>query len=146
MQPPLNGDHLFVEMLKVWKGRKKRAFRVNKWIYDVLISILRLNYFIKFLVYLLFFLCSYAVVCVEIKNEGEDAFKPEIYGDTIILERRITESTSTTVLKDHQGFNFWLRLCILCYVILPLFFFFSVNRKFISHNICLIGWKLLFIS
>ncbi|KAK4570872.1 hypothetical protein RGQ29_029649 [Quercus rubra] len=47
--------------------------------------------------------CSYAVVCVEIKNEGEDAFKPEIYGDTIILERRITESTSTTVLKDHQG-------------------------------------------
>ncbi|KAK7851694.1 structural maintenance of chromosomes protein 6a [Quercus suber] len=47
--------------------------------------------------------CSYAVVSVEIKNEGEDAFKPEIYGDTIILERRITESTSTTVLKDHQG-------------------------------------------
>lgn len=47
--------------------------------------------------------CSYAVVHVEMKNEGEDAFKPEIYGDTIIIERRISESTSSTVLKDHQG-------------------------------------------
>ncbi|KAK6926420.1 RecF/RecN/SMC, N-terminal [Dillenia turbinata] len=47
--------------------------------------------------------CSYALVQVEIKNEGEDAFKPEIFGDSIILERRITESGSSTVLKDHQG-------------------------------------------
>ena len=50
------------------------------------------------------FLCSYAVIQVEIKNEGEDAFKPEIYGDVIIVERRISVSTSSTVLKDHQGF------------------------------------------
>ncbi|GMY07832.1 structural maintenance of chromosomes protein 6B-like isoform X1 [Fagus crenata] len=47
--------------------------------------------------------CSYSIVYVEIKNEGEDAFKPEIFGDTIIVERRISESTSSTVLKDHQG-------------------------------------------
>ncbi|XP_062153767.1 structural maintenance of chromosomes protein 6B-like isoform X1 [Alnus glutinosa] len=47
--------------------------------------------------------CSYALVYVEIKNEGEDAFKPEIYGDVIILERRISVSTSSIVLKDHQG-------------------------------------------
>lgn len=47
--------------------------------------------------------CSYAVVEVELKNRGEDAFKLEIFGDSIIIERRITESTSTTVLKDHQG-------------------------------------------
>ncbi|KAF3433163.1 hypothetical protein FNV43_RR24265 [Rhamnella rubrinervis] len=47
--------------------------------------------------------CSYAVVHVEIKNQGEDAFKPEIYGDVIIIERRISESTSSTVLKDRQG-------------------------------------------
>ncbi|KAH9647771.1 Structural maintenance of chromosomes protein 6B [Citrus sinensis] len=47
--------------------------------------------------------CSYAMVEVELKNRGEDAFKPEIFGDSIIIERRITESTSTTVLKDHQG-------------------------------------------
>lgn len=46
---------------------------------------------------------SYAVVEVELKNWGEDAFKLEIFGDSIIIERRITESTSTTVLKDHQG-------------------------------------------
>ncbi|KAH9678477.1 Structural maintenance of chromosomes protein 6B [Citrus sinensis] len=47
--------------------------------------------------------CSYAMVEVELKNRGEDAFKPEIFGDSIIIGRRITESTSTTVLKDHQG-------------------------------------------
>lgn len=59
---------------------------------------------------LLPFLCSYALVYVEIKNEGEDAFKREIYGDVIVLERRISESTSSTVLKDHQGFNYFLLL------------------------------------
>ncbi|VVB13596.1 unnamed protein product [Arabis nemorensis] len=47
--------------------------------------------------------CSNALVRVEMKNEGEDAFKPEIYGDVLIIERRISESTSSTVLKDHQG-------------------------------------------
>ncbi|KAF3325888.1 structural maintenance of chromosomes protein 6B [Carex littledalei] len=47
--------------------------------------------------------CSYAAVFVEIKNRGEDAFKHEVYGDTIIIERRITESTSSTTLKDSQG-------------------------------------------
>ncbi|CAH8255156.1 unnamed protein product [Arabidopsis lyrata] len=46
--------------------------------------------------------CSYALVHVELKNQGEDAFKPEIYGDTLIIERRISDSTSLTVLKDHQ--------------------------------------------
>ncbi|PIA35639.1 hypothetical protein AQUCO_03500177v1 [Aquilegia coerulea] len=47
--------------------------------------------------------CSYANVQVELKNEGGEAFKPEVYGDVIIIERRISESTSSTVLKDHQG-------------------------------------------
>ncbi|KAL4557168.1 hypothetical protein LXL04_035340 [Taraxacum kok-saghyz] len=47
--------------------------------------------------------CSYALVHLEIKNQGEDAFKPTTYGDFIILERRITETTSTSVLKDWQG-------------------------------------------
>lgn len=37
------------------------------------------------------------------KNQGEDAFKPEVYGDVIIIERRITESASSTILKDHEG-------------------------------------------
>lgn len=49
------------------------------------------------------FMCSYALVRVEMKNQGEDAFKPETYGHTIIIERKISESTSSTVLKDHQG-------------------------------------------
>ncbi|XP_020572528.1 structural maintenance of chromosomes protein 6A-like isoform X2 [Phalaenopsis equestris] len=47
--------------------------------------------------------CSYAAIFVEIKNEGEDAFKPETYGNIIIIERRITELTSSIALKDHQG-------------------------------------------
>ncbi|CAK8575369.1 unnamed protein product [Lathyrus sativus] len=46
---------------------------------------------------------SNAVIHVEIQNEGEDAFKPEMYGDVIIVERRISESTSSITLKDHQG-------------------------------------------
>lgn len=45
---------------------------------------------------------------MEIKNQGEDAFKPEIYGDVITIERKISEATTSTVLKDHQGLN---RLC-----------------------------------
>ncbi|GAV68085.1 SMC_N domain-containing protein [Cephalotus follicularis] len=47
--------------------------------------------------------CSYALVQVEIKNQGADAFKPEIYGDVIIIERRIAASSNNTVLKDCQG-------------------------------------------
>ncbi|ESQ40700.1 hypothetical protein EUTSA_v10012532mg [Eutrema salsugineum] len=47
--------------------------------------------------------CSDALVHVEMNNQGEDAFKPEIYGDTLIIERRISDSTSSTFLKDHQG-------------------------------------------
>ncbi|MED6175636.1 hypothetical protein PIB30_080256 [Stylosanthes scabra] len=47
--------------------------------------------------------CRNAVIHVEIQNEGEDAFKPEIYGDVITVERRISESTCSIILKDHQG-------------------------------------------
>ncbi|XP_044506156.1 structural maintenance of chromosomes protein 6B [Mangifera indica] len=47
--------------------------------------------------------CSYALVQVELKNQGGDAFKPDIYGPSITIVRRITESGSTIVLKDHQG-------------------------------------------
>ncbi|RDX92053.1 Structural maintenance of chromosomes protein 6A, partial [Mucuna pruriens] len=53
--------------------------------------------------FILMSICSNAVIQVEIQNEGEDAFKPEIYGDVIIVERRISESTSSTTLRDHQG-------------------------------------------
>ncbi|KNA17825.1 hypothetical protein SOVF_076440 [Spinacia oleracea] len=47
--------------------------------------------------------CSYASVQVVLKNEGMDAFKPESYRESIIIERRITESSSSLVLKDNQG-------------------------------------------
>ena len=51
----------------------------------------------------LLYYSSYAAITVDINNHGEDAFKPELYGNTIILERRITESTSSTVLKDQHS-------------------------------------------
>lgn len=51
------------------------------------------------------FLFSSALIQLEMKNQGEDAFKPEIYGDAIILERRIAESSSTTLLKDCYGLD-----------------------------------------
>lgn len=69
-----------------------------------------------FLIYLPLFFCSHALVYVEIKNEGEDAFKPEVYGDVIILERRISVSTSSIFLKDHQGLYHLLMLCFLRYL------------------------------
>ncbi|XP_060213063.1 structural maintenance of chromosomes protein 6B-like isoform X2 [Lycium barbarum] len=47
--------------------------------------------------------CSHALVHVEMKNRGEDAFKAETYGDLIMIERRISESTSSIVLKNYQG-------------------------------------------
>ncbi|RAL37243.1 hypothetical protein DM860_004165 [Cuscuta australis] len=47
--------------------------------------------------------CSYALIHVEIKNHGEDSFKPETYGRAIIVERRISESASSIILKNHQG-------------------------------------------
>ncbi|CAN1754774.1 Structural maintenance of chromosomes protein 6B [Linum perenne] len=53
--------------------------------------------------------CSHAVVEVEIKNEGDDAFKHDLYGDAIILERRITQSGSSLTLKDHRGRKVALR-------------------------------------
>ncbi|KAL6007827.1 hypothetical protein ACLOJK_033330 [Asimina triloba] len=46
---------------------------------------------------------NYALVSVEMKNKGDDAFKAEVYGDLIRIERRILESSSTTTLKDHKG-------------------------------------------
>ncbi|KAK4716887.1 hypothetical protein R3W88_015225 [Solanum pinnatisectum] len=47
--------------------------------------------------------CSHALVHVEMKNRGEDAFKAENYGDLIMIERRISESSSSIVLKNYQG-------------------------------------------
>ncbi|KAG6390860.1 hypothetical protein SASPL_148605 [Salvia splendens] len=45
-----------------------------------------------------------ALVQVEIKNQGEDAFKHELYGDTITVERRISESAGGSItLKNSQG-------------------------------------------
>ncbi|CAI0404526.1 unnamed protein product, partial [Linum tenue] len=47
--------------------------------------------------------CSHATVEVVIKNEGHDAFKHDIYGNSIILERRINQTAGSMTLKDHRG-------------------------------------------
>ena len=54
--------------------------------------------------YLLPFYCSHAVVNLETKNQGDDTFKADVYGDVIIIECRISETSSSTVLKSHQVF------------------------------------------
>lgn len=72
--------------------------------------------------------CSNAVVQVELKNQGEDAFKPEIYGDIITVERRISGATSATVLKDKQGLNFKF-LCLYNFVLLSLM---SQERSYLN--------------
>lgn len=40
---------------------------------------------------------------MDIKNQGADAFKPEVYGGLITIERKISGSSSTTILKDQYG-------------------------------------------
>ncbi|KAL8515263.1 hypothetical protein ACS0TY_014102 [Phlomoides rotata] len=47
---------------------------------------------------------GHALVQVEIKNKGKDVFCPELYGDVIIVEHRISESTSSITLKNSQGY------------------------------------------
>ncbi|GAA0169490.1 DNA metabolism protein [Lithospermum erythrorhizon] len=49
--------------------------------------------------------CSYALVHVELKNEGGDAFHPEKYGNRIILERKITESNTSKSLEKLPRFT-----------------------------------------
>lgn len=46
---------------------------------------------------------SYSSVIVDIKNEGGDAFKPDVYGKVITIERRITESSHSFTMKDERG-------------------------------------------
>ncbi|GBG82316.1 hypothetical protein CBR_g34600 [Chara braunii] len=48
--------------------------------------------------------CSYALVCVELQNTGHDAYKHDVYGDKIVVERRILDSgTSTFAIRDCRG-------------------------------------------
>ncbi|KAG0605052.1 hypothetical protein M758_9G027800 [Ceratodon purpureus] len=48
---------------------------------------------------------SYGGVIVEIRNEGGDAFKPDVYGKVITLERRLTQSGQSFNMKDERGRN-----------------------------------------
>lgn len=46
---------------------------------------------------------SYGFVIVDIKNEGGDVFKFDVYGKVIIIERRILESVQSFMMKDECG-------------------------------------------
>ena len=44
---------------------------------------------------------------VRLRNEGSDAYKPETYGQSIMVERRISsDGTSGYSIKNHKGIPF----------------------------------------
>ncbi|KAL2613323.1 hypothetical protein R1flu_025015 [Riccia fluitans] len=47
--------------------------------------------------------CRSGAVVIELSNEGIDAYRPNAFGDTIIIERRITDSTSHFTVSNGQG-------------------------------------------
>ncbi len=52
--------------------------------------------------------CSTAEITVKLRNTGQDAFKPNTYGESIIVERKLTkEGTSSYKLKNSQGKTCW---------------------------------------
>lgn len=49
-------------------------------------------------------LCSAAEVIITIKNEGEDAYKPSVYGKSIVITRKFTkEGNSSYKIKSKDG-------------------------------------------
>lgn len=51
-----------------------------------------------------FFSVSTAVVSVTLNNVGRDAYKQDVYGQTIGIEQKITrEGLRTYKLKNHSG-------------------------------------------
>ena len=50
------------------------------------------------------FYCSSAVVTVKLRNRGIDAYTPDEYGNSISIERRITQDGSGSYkLKSQDG-------------------------------------------
>lgn len=48
--------------------------------------------------------CSYAQVSIKLRNRGQDAYKPDDYGESITVERRISSDGSGSYkLKSHDG-------------------------------------------
>ena len=49
-------------------------------------------------------MCREAVVTVKLQNKGPDAFKPEVYGTSIIIERELTKEGATSYkIKSSDG-------------------------------------------
>eukprot|EP01080_Neovahlkampfia_damariscottae_P007884 gene7884-12353_t len=44
-----------------------------------------------------------ALITVHLRNEGKDAYRPKVYGKTIIIERRIDKSSGHYRIKDENG-------------------------------------------
>ena len=44
-----------------------------------------------------------ALVEVRLLNTGDGAYKPELYGETIVVSRTVTQSSSIYKLKDERG-------------------------------------------
>ena len=47
---------------------------------------------------------SYAQVSIRLRNRGQDAYRPDDYGESITVERRISSDGSGSYkLKSHDG-------------------------------------------
>ena len=42
-------------------------------------------------------------VSITLKNEGEDAFKPDVYGKSITITRRFTKDSGSYKIKSREG-------------------------------------------
>jgi len=43
------------------------------------------------------------LITVYLRNEGKDAYRPNTYGKTIIIERKIDKNSSSYKIKDENG-------------------------------------------
>ena len=57
-----------------------------------------------------FISCRTALVKVRLRNRGQDAFKPDVYGDSIVIERRIYATGQTAFQIKNANGNYFTTL------------------------------------
>ena len=81
---------------------------------------------------------SYAQVSIKLRNRGQDAYKPDDYGESITVERRISSDGSGSYkLKSHDGTeinNYQAHFCYHKQGLTNIFEIFFVSGKLISQK------------
>ena len=68
-----------------------------------------------------------AEVAVRLRNRGPDAYKPELYGEAIVVERKLRiDGTGWYQLKDENGTTFFLHL----FTFLKIFFISNMTKAY----------------